>query len=138
MYDSTLDKLLAYGKSTNFDVEDTNSVAYYLNNEYYNQLEYKDIIEKQTYKYKNEESNNELTFTGFVSIPTIKDIKFNNNGNSYFLMNSFDKDNVYVFDGNTITSKHNISRSIKPVITIKNSIINKGDGTINNPYTMEG
>ena len=129
--DGELNKLMAFGNTTEFDVNVNGSLAYYLNNEYYNNLSYKDIILENNYSDGNKD------FTAKISIPSIKDPKFGKSENQYYLINSADEESMYVYSDSTATCKSTLAKSIKPVITISKDVLKSGKGDIKTPYIME-
>lgn len=126
-----LDKLMAYGYNSSFDINVKGSLAYYLNNDYYNDLSYKDIIIDAVY---NDGINN---FNAKVSIPTLKHPKFEKSENQYYLINSLDESNMYVYNNGVSTCKCTLAKSIKPVITISKDTLKNGNGSLEKPYTLE-
>lgn len=129
--DKELDKLMAFGNSTIFDETIEGSLANYLNNEYYNSLSYKNIIVENTYK-----SNNN-SIKSMISIPSIKDPKFESSENQYYLLDNADEENMYVYSNTISTCKTTLAKSIKPVITISKASLKGGNGSLENPYVME-
>lgn len=129
--DGVLDKLMAYGYNNSYDINEKGSLAYYLNNDYYNSLSYKDIIIDKVY------SDGTNTFNAKVSIPTLKHPKFEKSENQYFLINSLDETNMYVYSNGVNSCKSTLAKSVKPVITINADILKSGNGSIENPYTTE-
>lgn len=117
------------------------SLAYYLNNSYYNSLSYKDLIlekEWNTGVYMNSYQDiKDSTLTAKVGLLDLQDLKFNNEINSYFLLTGENNLN-YLYGNELITSKSNISRSIRPCITINNGKIISGEGSLQSPYVVEG
>lgn len=126
-----LDKLMAFGSNTEFDVTIQGSLAYYLNNDYYNSLSYKDIILDSSYNNGNKD------FIAKVSIPSIKDPKFGISENQYYLINSVDESTMHVYSDSVSTCKSTLAKSIKPVITISKASLKSGNGSIDTPYVME-
>ena len=134
--DGELDKLMAFGYTTNFDPTLERSLAYYLNNEYYEGLSYKNIIIESSYAH-GVYTDTSKTINAYVSIPTIIDPKFEISENQYYLINSFDENNMFVYSNNLSTCKSTLAKSIKPVITIAKDSLKSGDGTLKKPYIME-
>lgn len=129
--DGVLDKLLAFGNNVTYNDLDEGSLAYYLNNDYFNSLSYKDSIVTHDYKV-----NKSIVKTK-ISIPSIYDPKFGKSDNPYYLINNVDNENMYVYSDNVSTVKSTLAKSVKPVITISKSAIKSGNGTIEKPYTMK-
>lgn len=126
-----------------YDPTSKNSVAEYLNNGFYNSLPYKDVIEEATYyngsyinSYKEITKSNVKAHVGMISM---LDSKTNLTDNSFYLINGAEEGFAYYYNnGVMLKSKVTLSRSIKPVIAIKNSILKSGKGTSEDPYVMEG
>lgn len=124
-----------------YNVDTMYSLAYYLNTIYYNSLPYKDkLLDTEwntgiyTSSYKDIESTK---LTAKIGLYSIQDLKFNNELSEYFLLNGVDTFS-YLYGNELVTSKPNISRKVRPCITIQNSGISSGDGTLTNPYVVEG
>ena len=123
----TLNTLKPFGES--FDPKDQNSVAYYLNNEFIESLNFKDsIIEtdfeigEYTNKYSSIESKTSKAKVGLLSI---KDFKFGTSENQYLLINTNSDNKVYAVDNNMTVVDKDISKAIKPVLRVKSSIISE-------------
>ena len=129
--DNELDKLMAFGNSNNYDVNLTGSLAFYLNNDYYNSLSYKDIIVDYNY------NNGTDSVVAKVSIPSIKDPKFNISQNQYYLINSASNEEMFVYSNGVYKCKSTLAKSIKPVITINKDSLKAGNGSLDNPYVVE-
>ncbi len=129
--DNVLDKLMAFGNSTKFDATINGSLAYYLNNDYYNSLSYKNIILDSSYINENK------TFNAKVIIPSIKDPKFGTSENQYYLINNVDDTNMLVYSNTVSSCKSTLAKSIKPVITIAKESLKSGNGSYDKPYIME-
>lgn len=125
-----------------FNIKDSNSIAYYLNNKYYNSLSYKNTLVdcdfyvgnynvENNYDYKNIYKSKVTTKVGLLSIA---DININNELNNYFLLNKVDN-KIYLF--NDIKEKTNTINKIRPTVCISKNEKLKGNGTINNPFILE-
>lgn len=125
-----------------FDPERENSLAKLLNTNFYDSLSYKDIllefdvytaIYKESYKNTYEEK-----VTVKVGIPSVVDLKFNNESNGYYLSNkSLREDKIYYYKQDLISSKPGISRPYRPVIMIEIPKVLEGDGSLDNPFKVE-
>ena len=155
VYDKTKDnvKLVLYNNINNgvtkfkfnsesikFDVKDENSLAYYLNNTYYESLPYKDLLKEfevctGTYagKYSDVCSTKEKVKVG---IPSVVDFKFKGNNYEYYLANGTAEE-VYYYDAGLYLSKPNLIKPIRPAISIKTPSTKKGKGTYQDPYVVE-
>ena len=121
----TLDTLKPFGNA--FDLNDVNSIAYYLNNEFLNNLDFKDDIVETEFEtgsylnnYKSIESSKVKAKVGLLSI---KDFKMDNLDNQYLLLNTNDADKVYAVDSNMYAVEKTMSKSVRPVVRVKNSKI---------------
>jgi len=126
-----------------------NSLAYYLNNTYYNSLSYKNLIIENTYNnglYGKENNYNyqdisKKTIKTKVSLPSIEDIKLNNNLTNYFTSTGKleNEEAIYIIkDNNQATTKLVTTKAnIIPCISIKKENLTLGSGTLNDPYRTE-
>lgn len=122
-----LNSLKPYG--TDFNPEDKKSIAYYLNNEFYESLSFKDdIIESSweignyTNNYKNIESKIIQAKVGLLSI---KDFKIADTEQQFYLLNKDDNNKSYTMDHYMYKAESYLSKGIKPVIKIKASKLEK-------------
>lgn len=125
-----------------YKVDNKNSLAELLNTKFYEGLSYKDLLldfdlytatytkgYKNTYKEK---------VTVKVGIPSVTDLKFDNDADGYYVSNKSPREGrIYYYDTDLISSKPAISRPYKPVISINIPKIKDGDGTKENPYKVE-
>lgn len=125
-----------------FDQERANSLAKLLNDKFYNELSYKDLlldfdVYTETYTDTYENVYKEKTSVK-VGIPSAVDLKFNNSEDGYFLSSKSPREGrIYYYQGDLISSKPGISRPYRPVIMIEIPEVKEGDGTINNPFKVE-
>lgn len=137
----------SYSTTTyNYNDKEKNSLAYYLNKDYYNTLSYKDLIVENTYKnglydIENKFNHNEIannTINTKVSIPSIDDIIFNDNTLDYFTSTSksSNKEAIYVQNKSGIISPRlvNSKSNIRPCISIKKETLISGTGSKTDPY----
>ena len=125
-----------------FDLERENSLAKLLNDKFYNELSYKDLLlefdlytETYTDTYENVYEEKE---TVKVGIPSVVDLKFNNEADGYFLSSKSPREGrIYYYQGDLISSKPGISRPYRPVIMIEMPEVSEGDGTKENPFKVE-
>ena len=123
--DGTLDTLKPFGEK--FDVNDSNSIAYYLNNEFYDSLSFKSDIVETEFEVGNYLNNyhaieNE-TVKAKIGLLSIKDFKMDNLENQYMLINGTDDGKIYAVDSNMYTVDNNMSKAIRPVLRISNDKI---------------
>lgn len=123
-----------------FNPKEENSLAYYLNNTYYNNLSYKKILvdfEISTGSYNNSYADiNSKKVKVKVGIPSIADFKYPGNSFSYYLLNG-NNEEIYYYEDGLYTSQTNLIRPIRPTIAIKQQSLKKGKGTKDNPYIIE-
>lgn len=132
-----------FGDSNNFSVTSTSSLAYFLNNNFYESLSYKDLI--ITSDWYIGEYNDDFTniykdkVSAKVGLYNIADIKLNNDTKNYYLMTKGSNGKIFGFDmsGYLFESATTQNRYIKPAITIKKNKIISGSGTVNDPYILE-
>lgn len=134
-------------RSTNYYNRDFNpkinsSIAYYLNNGYYNKLPYKnnlvscdyytgDYNIKNNYDYKNIYTKK---ITSKVGLLSMADINLNNELNYYFLLNRVDN-KIYSIN-NSISVNYSINK-VRPTVCISKDSKFKGNGTRLNPFELE-
>jgi hypothetical protein len=125
-----------------FNLERENSLAKLLNDKFYNELSYKDLLlefdvytETYTDTYENVYKEKESVKVG---IPSVVDLKFNNTEDGYFLSSKSPREGrIYYYQGDLISSKPGISRPYRPVIMIEMPEVSEGDGTMDNPFKVE-
>lgn len=139
----TIDKQYHFSsKNVEYNLEDKNSLADYLNTTYLDSLSYKDIlIEDEWYNgvfkdsYKDVLDNN---VKAKVAIPNIMDLKFNSDITNYLLMTANNKDLIYTYGEIVKTGKPSIYRNIRPCISIKeDEKIKSGNGSYDDPFVLE-
>lgn len=125
-----------------YKIDSKNSLAELLNTKFYEGLSYKDLLldfdlytatytkgYKNTYKEK---------VTVKVGIPSVTDLKFDNDADGYYVSNKSPREGrIYYYDTDLISSKPGISRPYKPVISIEIPKIAEGEGTKEKPYKVE-
>lgn len=125
-------------KSTKFDITDKTSLAYYLNNEYYESLTYKDMLEENDWYNGSYDSYNDVfssTTKSYVGLLNVSDIK-KEGLIDYYLMTASNNDKIYLYSDTLIDSKPNLLRNVIPTIAIKNLKTSNGNGTDTNPYEV--
>ena len=73
--------------------------------------------------------------TAKVGLYNIKDLKFSNDLQDFFLINSMGN-KVGLYGNETIGSSPMVSQGVRPSICIKNFSPTEGDGTRENPYKV--
>lgn len=130
-----------FGNSDKFVINDKNSVGYYLNTSYLDSLSYKDKINNHKWmigEYKDSYRDiNSDSIKAKIGMLSISDIKFNDQSN-YYLINGNGDGEVYLYGNSVNTSKNNLARKIIPTIYVDKYDINSGEGTLDNPYILEG
>jgi len=124
------------------------SLAYYLNNNYLNSLDYKDKIiysnwsnglVDNTFNYKD---TLDTTIDSKVAMLSYGNVILNDELSDYFLMsgNEFDDSMIYEVkeNGALNTIKVTNNANVVPTITLSKDLLTKGNGTINEPYELEG
>ena len=127
-------------KSNIYNPSTNKSLANYLNNTYYNSLSYKDLLVKTDWnigEYKNsyKDVSNE-TVSAYVGILNIADIKFDSSLINYYLSTPVDG-KLYMYNSVLAKSRVNSSRPIRPTIAIDKNSKFSGNGTNDNPFTLE-
>ena len=141
--------LSSYSKKDNhFNYYDRTNIGYYLLNNYYANLPYKDVIVSNSYplgEVSVEEGYNYLNiyknnFEGYISMLNLFDYVSNNELSDFYRNNSTSTiGNVqYVTFSNGIVEEVDIKeeKKIVPVISINASILKGGSGRIDDPYVM--
>lgn len=135
-------------KLSGFNPLNKNNIAYYLNNEYYHSLSYKDSLTKckfLTGELKEEQNYLNIytsTSSTKIGLPNIFDLNISNYLTDYYLINTNAKNSntAYVYNkfGTIIEEKTTTLNKIIPVICLNKKIINdKGTGTEENPYITD-
>ena len=125
------------------------SIAHYLNNNYLNNLSYKDKIKEVEWSngYYGINSNYdytkalESTIKSKVALISIGNIRLNNQLDNYFTLTGTKEKGsmVYTIDSSQKLSTKNIQTKINvvPTISLDKNLLTKGKGTIDSPYEME-
>lgn len=131
-------------KDNIFNPSDKTSIAYYLNNNFYQTLN-KDLLIKGTwyigeYNVDNKYDYNSLyskTIESYVGLLKVDDL-FINDMDNYYLITPATADYNYALKNNTtISSLIEEELKIRPSIYIKNNLNLKGTGTLLDPYIVE-
>lgn len=133
-----------FGSSNIYSVTVEGNLGYYLNNNYYNSLIYKDLIINNDWyigSYNNDFTNiYKDKVNAKVGLYNISDIKLNNDTKNYYLLTSGSDSKIFAFDmsGYLFESNATQNRLIKPAITIRKSKVVSGSGILSDPYILEG
>lgn len=139
-----------YSSTTSFhNDEKVGTLAYYLNNTYFNRLNYSDQILNNYWSNGYYSSENNFDYTEAldkevdteIALLSIGDINLVPSLDEFFLstgLNNFDN-KIYVYNNDgTITDQRVTSKAnVVPTISIDKNILTKGTGTIDDPYGME-
>lgn len=132
-----------------FDINDKDSIAYYLNTTYFNSLSYnKFLIDNYYYTGQvndDTEYNYNNIYTNFtvckVGLLNIFDYNENNNFDEYFYMNTRSDSGAMQYVGrlNGFLEEADVKevKRIIPVISIDSKNIINGIGTLEDPYVLE-
>lgn len=135
-------------KLSGFNPLNKNNIAYYLNNDYYNELSYKDNLTKCKF-FTGEVGDNRNYFNIYNSVSSTKvgllnifDLNIANFLSDYYLVNTSKGDtNIsYVYDkfGTVLEDRSITLKKIVPVVCLNKELINdKGSGTVKNPYIID-
>ena len=127
--------------SNQYNIKDRTSIAYYLNNEFYNNLDKKYLLEGNFYignyndNYSTIYSEEIKTYVGLMSVTD----NFVNDFSNYYLITPSTADMVYSVNSNgrlSITPIEN-KLKIRPVIYLSKNISLTGTGDINDPLIIE-
>ncbi|MCI8778128.1 MAG: hypothetical protein HFI86_06315 [Bacilli bacterium] len=133
-----------FGSSNIYSPTTTGNLGYYLNNNLYENLPYKDLIINNDWyigSYEDDFTNiYKDKVTAKIGLYNIADIKLNNETKNYYLLTGGTDSKVFAFDmsGYLFESGSTQNRLIKPAITIRKSKVVSGTGTLNDPYILEG
>ena len=139
-----------YSNTTSFhNDEKVGTLAYYLNNTYFNRLNYSDQILNNYWSNGYYSSENNFDYTEAldkevdteIALLSIGDINLVPSLDEFFLstgLNNFDN-KIYVYNNDgTITDQRVTSKAnVVPTISNDKNILTKGTGTIDDPYGME-
>ena len=129
-----------------FDPNDVNSIGYYLNNEIFNSLSYKDILVDNDYYngYINEEVNYDFLnnysshVTCKIGLVNIFNYNSSNDLNDYFHINTISDESTMIYstysNGLLFEDDINELKHIIPVVSINVSSIKSGTGRGDDPY----
>lgn len=125
-----------------YKADSKNSLAELLNNKFYEGLSYKDaLLDFDVYTTTYEKSYKNVykdKVTVKVGIPSVVDLKFDNDQEGYYVSNKSPREGrIYYYSNDLISSKPGISRPYKPVISIKTPKVVEGEGTKDKPYKVE-
>jgi len=136
-------------KNSYHDDYRTNSIAYYLNHNYFDTLSYKDKIKEVNWTngYYNADTNYDYTnslrdtVNSKVALMSIGNIYLNHELTNYYTMTGSKKDgpSVYTIQSSSRPYTKSISQKINivPTISIDKELLTKGNGTYDSPYEME-
>lgn len=126
-----------------------NSLAYYLNHTYYEELSYKDLIVNSTYvngfygkdnKYQYQEIDKKKIETK-VSLPSIHNIIFDDTIDGYFTNTGISEHSsmVYIHREKGVISSRNVllEANVIPCIRIQRDKLKVGTGSSDDPYRTE-
>lgn len=134
-------KLMLVTDSFLFRKKYDESILDYLNDEKYDSLSYKSILEKFSISFGNYGKDyvdiSSKKKKVHVGIPTISDIKIDDSVVDYYLINSKSDDEIYYYNNGLKVISKDISMKLRPVIMVKKSRIYIGDGSYDNPYIVK-
>lgn len=139
--------LIKFNSSNIFNLEDTSSLAYYLNNDFYNNLSYKkklvdcdfyngEYTNTYKYDYKNIYSSKVTTKVGLLNVA---DVNTNTSVSNYFMITPADNYKIHSYnnDENLYSSYVNYTKAIRPAICISSNTKLTGSGTAIDPFELE-
>ena len=139
-----------YSNTTSFhNDEKVGTLAYYLNNTYFNRLNYSDQILNNYWSNGYYSSENNFDYTEAldkevdteIALLSIGDINLVPSLDEFFLstgLNNMDN-KIYVYNNDGIITDQRVTSkaNVVPTISIDKNILTKGTGTIDDPYGME-
>lgn len=127
--------------SIKFSLKDKKSLAYYLNNDYYDTLDNKLMKSSKFYigSYENsylDKYENEIE--AYVGLLEIGDLFIDDVENTYTLTNTGIKNTIFkVVDGKLYSDRYSSENDVRPVIFLDSNIkILQGFGTLESPYEV--
>lgn len=127
--------------SNTFSVNSPSSLAYYLNNSFYNSLSYKQHLVEDTWYTGGYQTSYkdiyEKKVKAKVGLYNIADMKFNLQKNNSYLLTPGEVKKAYVFGKHLMQTTISKQYPIRPAIAIKNLKIKAGEGTESSPYELE-
>lgn len=135
--------------TSQFNLEDYNNIAYYLNTDYLNSLSYASVLVNNNFyvgEISSETGYNYLNIynknvTCKVGLLNIFDYVSNNYFNNYFHMNTTSTvgSMQYSTYSNGLLEEADVDdmKHIVPVVSINKSSIKSGNGKLSNPYVVE-
>lgn len=127
--------------TTEYNPLEENSLAYYLNNTFYDTLSYKDLLQEVDWYIGGYESSYQDVYTTTVKAKVgsynVADLKFNSELTGYYLLTPASESEVYVKNDELMPSKVAMYRGIRPTICIETKNIKSGEGTEEAPYELE-
>lgn len=130
----------AFGNDIKFDVNDESNIAYYLNDEYYNSLSYKNkLVSADWYDgtYNSYDDILKSSVSSKVGLLNVDDLKFDSKLNNYYLLTPSTEDKIYLYSDTITDSKVSLNRNIIPTISLDEIKVLSGNGTIDDPYVVE-
>lgn len=125
------------------DIDNTESLLYYLNNIYYDSLPLKDYLTYGTLhigKYMNNDYTSIYsdTITVNVGLPSLADIYSLQIDNTFLITsNSYNNLNIYISKNNKIyETLVNEKAYVRPILYLKKNISVTGLGTLDSPYEL--
>lgn len=139
-----------YSSTTSFhNDEKIGTLAYYLNNTYFNRLNYSDQILNNYWSNGYYSSENNFDYNEAldkevdteIALLSIGDINLVPSLDEFFLstgLNNMDN-KIYVYNNDGIITDQRVTSkaNVVPTISIDKNILTKGTGTIDDPYGME-
>ncbi len=124
-----------------YNPEKAGSLAGYLNSTFYSKLSYKELLTEDVWYTGGYQTSYKDVYKkqvkAKVGLYNIADMKFGMLEKSYHLLTPSKTGSIYIYGPYLTPSKVNIQRDIRPAISVKNSKIKTGDGTLKNPFELE-
>lgn len=126
---------------TEYNTLEENSLAYYLNNTFYNTLSYKELLQEVDWYIGGYENSYKDVYTktakAKIGSYNVADLKFNSELTGYYLLTPASLTEVYIKNDELMASKIAMYRAIRPTICIETKNIKSGEGTEEAPYELE-
>ncbi len=147
---NTLEEEYSYSNISSYHNDfNYNSVAYYLNNGFLNQLSCKSKIKEVNWSngYYGSESNYDYknsiktTINSKVAMPSIGDILLNDESSNYFIMTGTKPNGMLIYTKNSnykMTTKSVTGKAkVTPTLSIDKELLKEGTGSKEDPYVIK-
>lgn len=129
----------AYGSENVYNPETKDTLAYYLNNDFLNTVDYKSMLVETDWYNGTYGSYSDVTKSSVkakVGLLNVSDLKLTSATN-YYLLTPSDNSKEYLYSETISDVKPTIKEGVVPTIAINKPTITSGSGTSSDPYVLE-